>query len=157
MLAAFCLRLSLGLVAFLPLLPADKMHPRFFRTQFLTALGLSIVALLLGWESSSWQCWSLIAAVVVSLTGSLIWTLEPPPLGRLIGLLATAVFAVGAAMFASMKMDWLPWIDAITSGLLVGAYSGATIGAALGALTPRWHRLVDRELPITAHLEPAQP
>lgn len=120
MLAAFCLRLSLGLVAFLPLLPADRMHPRFFRTQYLTALGLSIVAILMGYDSTSWQSWSLIGAVVVSLLGSLIWTLEPPPFGRGIGVLATMMLAVGSATFATTAIDWLIWADAVTSGLLLG-------------------------------------
>ena len=121
MLAAFCLRLSLGLVAFLPLLPAKQMHPRFFRTQFLTALGLSIVALLMGYDSGSYLLWSLIAAVVVSFLGSLIWTLEPPPFGCLFGWLATAVFAVGTAHLASERFDGIVWADAITSGLLLGS------------------------------------
>jgi hypothetical protein len=120
MLAAFCLRLSLGLVAFLPLLPAGKMHPRFFRTQFLTALGLAIVALCIGFDAQPLILWPLICGVVVALVGSVIWTLDPPPLGRTIGWLATLVFAIGAASFASQSVNWLAWADAITSGLLLG-------------------------------------
>ena len=44
MLAAFCLRLALGLLAGLLLLSPKQLHPRFFRTHFLTALGLMAVA-----------------------------------------------------------------------------------------------------------------
>lgn len=119
MLPAFCIRLCLGLVAFLPLLPARSMHPRFFRTQFLTALASSITALLLGYEFGQPVVALLIASAAVSLLGSLSWTLEPPPLGRFVGWLATAIFGAGAALMADRQPSW-QWAEAITSGLLFG-------------------------------------
>ncbi len=121
MLAAFCLRLCLGLVAFLPLLPADKMHPRFFRTQFLTALGLSIIALLFGFDLEPRLLGPLMGGVIVALLGSFVWTLEPAPFDHLTSMIATAIFAVGSAAFASLQTNWMAWSDAITSGLLLGS------------------------------------
>ena len=44
MLAIFCLRLALGLIAALLLLSPAQVNPRFFRTHFLTTLGLTAVA-----------------------------------------------------------------------------------------------------------------
>jgi hypothetical protein len=120
MLAAFCFRLALGLVAFLPLLPARQMHPRFFRTQFLTALGLAIVALCTSFDLLPLVLGPLIGGVVAALVGSVIWTLEPPLFGRAIGWMAAFFFAAGAAMLASPTPNWLAWADAITSGLLLG-------------------------------------
>jgi hypothetical protein len=119
MLAAFCLRLSLGLVAFLPLLPTEKMHPRFFRTQYLTAFGLSIVALFTGPETEL-QFAVLTAAVLISFCGSISWTLHPAPLGRTVGWIATAIFAIGVGLIVPRQPSWLFWLDGISSGMLVG-------------------------------------
>lgn len=119
MLAEFCLRLALGMVAFLPLLPADRMHPRFFRTQFLTALGLSVVAAVAAWSGSdATSRWILLGGVVVGLAGSLAWTLDPPPLGRLWGPLASAVYFAGIGW--SRQGDSIAAINAVSSALLIG-------------------------------------
>ena len=44
MVATFCLRLACGLVLALMVLVPAQVPPRFFRVQYLTALGLSAVA-----------------------------------------------------------------------------------------------------------------
>src|SRR5881392_1687919 len=131
MLAAFCLRLAFGMVVFLPLLPARTMHPRFFRTQFLTALGLAVVAALNGWfDVSPLGQWLLAGGVAVSLAGALVWTLEPAPLGRMLGWVAGVVLAAAASVvnpLADRPADeialppGLATADAISSGLLLGA------------------------------------
>lgn len=45
MLASFCLRLALGMAASLFLLPASQVSHRYYRTHFLTILGLSAASL----------------------------------------------------------------------------------------------------------------
>src|SRR5437763_7332740 len=95
MLAVFCLRLALGMLLSLAFLSPSKMHPRFFRTHLVTVLGLSVVALVTGWviptdketfdRDMGWcvsvRQGTLIAIVVLSLLGSLVWILERPPAG----------------------------------------------------------------------------
>ena len=54
MFAIFSLRLACGLLGCLPLLAPAQINPRFFRTHFLTVMGLSVVALVLphfGWRT----------------------------------------------------------------------------------------------------------
>lgn len=123
MLAAFCLRLALGMVAFLPLLPAKQMHPRFFRTQFLTALGLSVVALLAAWADTFASCrWLLVLAVSISLLATLDWTLDPAPFGKITCLLA--ILSLGIASIYITPFDRDPLfcaMDSIASALLLGA------------------------------------
>src|ERR671937_331910 len=46
LLAVFCLRLACGMLACLLLLPRALIGPRFYRTHFLTALGLTTLATL---------------------------------------------------------------------------------------------------------------
>jgi hypothetical protein len=128
MLAAFCLRLALGMVAFLPLLPAKQMHPRFFRTQFLVALGLTVVALISDRSNGSIQDRSiLIGTLIVILFGTLAWTIDPPPFGRALGVLATALLI--ASEYYGIPVDferfpnspWLRGVDAVSAGLLLGS------------------------------------
>lgn len=124
MLAAFCLRLALGMVAFLPLLPAKQMHPRFFRTQFLVALGLSVVAMLTFEPDvkSSRNHAPLIATSFVALVGAIFWSFERPPLGRTISVIATVVFSIGACRFADpIGAPNIASIDALSAGCLLGS------------------------------------
>src|SRR5262249_5836246 len=97
MLSVFCLRLALGMLATLVFLSPRRMHPRFFRTRFLTALGLCVVALMMAWTTSTEEYLlrhhsdlptgsmlrrsALIVAVVATLLGALVWIFEKPPAG----------------------------------------------------------------------------
>ena len=97
MFAIFCLRLACGLLGCLPLLSPAQVNPRFFRTHFLTALGLSVVALaLLHQTASVWLWLALLAAIVRTLLGSMAWLLEGAPGARV--LLALALPALLAAL-----------------------------------------------------------
>ena len=53
MLAIFCLRLACGLLSALLLLSPALVNPRFYRTHFLTVLGLTTTAALFLREASS--------------------------------------------------------------------------------------------------------
>lgn len=92
MLAVFCLRLALGMLASLVLLKPKVMHPRFFRTHFVTALGLTVVAAVSSWDSPGRI--AIIFAVVLTLLGSLTWIFDRPPAGwTLLGLSLIAMTA----------------------------------------------------------------
>ena len=65
MLAVFCLRLACGMTACLLLLPPALVNPRFYRTHFLTALGLACVALLSVRDSAGWPLLGLLAGGAV--------------------------------------------------------------------------------------------
>src|SRR5262245_7326581 len=106
MLAVFCLRLALGMLFSLFFLSPSKMHPRFFRTHFVTALGLCVVALVMGLDSqlenglenekrihlpdsfASSSRLFLIATVALLLAGSIVWILSRPVGGRLLQVTA---------------------------------------------------------------------
>jgi hypothetical protein len=90
MLATFCARVALGLVASLLLFSPRQLHPRFFRTHFLTALGLLAVATTAAWSDvGPWLGGLLAAATVLCLLGSLSWTLDPAPAGRMLIVVTT--------------------------------------------------------------------
>src|SRR5947209_11542195 len=97
MLAVFCLRLACGMLACLPLLSPSQVNPRFFRTHFLTALGLTVLAAVGARDTAGLWLWLALAAVTaLSFLGSVVWLLEGAPGGRL--LIYLTVPALTAAM-----------------------------------------------------------
>lgn len=126
MLAEFCLRLAFGSIAFLLLLPPDKMQPRFFRTQFLVALALCVIAAISG--SADGARWPAVAAAVLALAGSITWSLYPPPFGRTIFVVAAVTTVLAAVGFPDVVQP-LEFCDTVTSGLLLGAaLTGMLVG-----------------------------
>ncbi len=92
MLAIFCLRLACGLIASLVLFSPSLVNPRFYRVHFLTALGLTAVAAFFGREQSGIWLWGALAVLVLAFVGSLVWSLDGAPGGKLvIGLTALAL------------------------------------------------------------------
>src|SRR5262249_38528049 len=123
MLALFCLRLAVGLIGCLLLLSPAQVNPRFYRTHFLTALGLGVLALAFSWEAAwGWPGLALAAAVVLSFVGSLSWSLEGAPGGRILIVLTLAALAA-ALCLAEMRQASevpLPW-------LLLGSFTSAAL------------------------------
>src|SRR4051812_35289780 len=77
MLAIFCLRLALGLLGCLLILPSAVVNPRFYRTHFLTALGfLVLAALFLANGASLYLLATLIGAGAACFVGSILFRLE---------------------------------------------------------------------------------
>src|SRR5262245_25570207 len=113
MLAAFCLRLACGLIGALTILPPRLINPRFFRTQFLVALGLGVVVLVfagpLAWP---WLLLAVGAAAGMCVLASLSWSLEESPAGR------TLIVLTFAALLAGL--------------LLIETYGGSEDGPAPG-------------------------
>jgi hypothetical protein len=95
MLAIFCARVALGLIGCLLLFSPQQLHPRFFRTQFLTALGLCVIATLAEWSDAVVILRVLfVVATVLALFGAIGWSLEPAPAGRIV------IFSTTIAMIA---------------------------------------------------------
>lgn len=131
MLAAFCLRLAWGLVAALVILPAAVVPPRFYRVQFLTALGLLAVAAYFLHEAANAQLWVAFGiAMVVCLAGSVVWHLREAPLGKSVVILAllasTGVLALAVPMLQAQPGFEL-YADFFSSGLLLGAATTAML------------------------------
>jgi hypothetical protein len=119
MLATFCARVALGVVACLLALSPRQLHPRFFRTNLLTSLGLLVVATLTSWSDTAPLCrMSLASATVLALVGALSWTLDPPPAGRSFLIAITAALV---AAFVTMSDSPSGLADHLTSAALLGA------------------------------------
>src|SRR5437870_3048197 len=102
MLSVFTLRLATGMIACLLLLSPAKINPRYFRTHFLTALGLAGVALVfLPDAAATWTLRGLlVAAMVVAFLGSASFSLENAPGGMVLavvdaGLLTASLVLLG--------------------------------------------------------------
>lgn len=136
MLATFCVRLALGLLACLLVLSPRQLHPRFFRTHFLTALGLLVVATLAAWPEAEVRTRGLlVCGTTLALVGALSWTLDPAPGGRLLTVAALAVLSAAltdlepalAGPAAPATLPPLAWAG-------VGATSALLLGTALTAM-----------------------
>lgn len=135
MLAVFSLRLAAGTIGCLLLLPPTVINPRFFRTHFLTALGLSCLALLWVRDSADGAVLTLLSvAMALSFVGSLLWGLEGAPGGRTLIVLTALTLAAA--------LGWLEWTNAGDKGgatsplplLLGNLTSAALLGSALTAM-----------------------
>jgi hypothetical protein len=106
MVVLFCIRLALGLVACLLLLSPKQVNPRFYRTHFLTAVGLGAGALVLSWGvASPWLQILLSAAIVAALFGSFVWSLENAPGGIPTIFAATLLLAGSLVYFEHAEGD----------------------------------------------------
>jgi hypothetical protein len=132
MLALFCLRLASGLLAALLLLRPAEVNPRFFRVQFLTALGLMVVAAFFLREGADLYLWlTLGAGMGLCFLGSLVWSLDRAPGGVffILGAVAASVTALLQASFQAFPE--LPATtlvaDQLTSGMLLGMSTTAML------------------------------
>jgi hypothetical protein len=134
MLAIFCLRLASGLLACLLAVPTAIVNPRFFRTHFLTALGLSAVAMVFLRESAgTLLLLTLAVAIALTVVGSMTWMLENAPGSRAVTVLAVAVelLALGQAGYTVRDAGetwWLLADDLLAAALLGSATTAMLIG-----------------------------
>jgi hypothetical protein len=151
MLALFCLRLACGLAAALLLLPPAQIHPRFFRTHFLTILGLSALAAVFLRETPDAWLWVLLgAAMLLAFLGSCAWHMEGAPAGRLV-IWITLPVAIAALLLAGYEARpaesfWLVADDLTSAALLGFAMTAMLIGhsylmAPAMSLTPLYRSL----------------
>ncbi|HEX4589172.1 MAG TPA: hypothetical protein VH120_04545 [Gemmataceae bacterium] len=150
MLAIFCARVAFGLVACLLLLSPGQLHPRFFRTHFVTALGLLIVATVASWSDVAiWPRVLLAASSIVALLGTISWTLEPAPAGRL-AIVATAAFTAAALLLLEPPSDpeWPGELPPI-GWLAAGVSSAMLLGTALTAMLVGHSYLISPGMALT--------
>jgi hypothetical protein len=129
----FCLRLAFGLIACLLLLSPSQVNPRFFRTHFLTALGLISVAGVFLYVSADMGLWlALGSALVFCFAGSVVWLLDGAPAGRTLIVLSalTLLAALAQASLSSHPADdiWLLADDLASAALLGSATTAMLIG-----------------------------
>jgi hypothetical protein len=99
MIAVFCLRLAVGLMAALAILSPTQVNPRFFRAQNWIALGLTGTAAVFARDFATPGLWSALAAgIVLAFTGSVVWALEGAPGGRWL------IVSTGSALAASLAL-----------------------------------------------------
>ncbi len=116
MLAVFCSRLAFGMIASLLLFSPNLVNPRFYRAHSLTALGLTAAAVALMWdEPGNWK-WAAGAGMALCFLGSLAWSVQRVPTGRM--LIALTAVALGAALALQAKTGWL--VDDFTSAAVLG-------------------------------------
>ncbi len=137
MLAVFCLRLGFGMLACLLLLPATQVHPRFYRTHFLTAIGLSGLALWGAWNIGTGLILGLIgAAAALTFLAAIVWSVDGAPGGRTLIVLTCA--AMFSALFFLEKTSALATDEAAQRAmvpLLAGDLtSAALLGTAMTAM-----------------------
>jgi hypothetical protein len=131
MLAIFCLRLACGLVGTLLLLSPAQINPRFFRTHFLTALGLTaLAAVFLPDVADGWLGAILGVALLLAFLGSVAWHLEGAPAGRALILVSvpvqTLALVLAGAQTRGEVTGWL-LVDDLTSAALLGTATTAML------------------------------
>ena len=157
MLADFCLRLAAGMVACLLLLspvatarPAagrrPLANPVYFRTQFLTALGLSCGAFLWLLNAAPWQLLTVIGvAAALCVAGSVSWSLERSPGGVTLVVLTALTLAAAVAL-----REWLAEPPPAFAERLAGGLSSALLlGAALSAMLMGHNYLISPTMSLT--------
>jgi hypothetical protein len=131
MLALFCLRLAGGMLACLLLLSPARVNPRFFRTHFLTALGLTVLAAVGLRDTAGLWLWLALAAVLgLSFLGSVVWLLEGAPGGRVLIYLTVPALAAALVLAGQGRGGAAPgWLlaDDLTSAALLGSATTAML------------------------------
>lgn len=152
MLAIFCLRLALGLVAAMLLLSPAQVNPRFFRTHFLTTLFLTAVAAVFLRDDADLVLWLLLGGVLLlAALGSMSWMIEGAPAGQALMVL-TLPLLTGALALAGYGSRWQgePWWlfgDDLTSAAVLGSATTAMLVghsyllAPAMSLTPLYRQL----------------
>ncbi len=137
MLTLFCLRLGFGMLACLLILPAAQVHPRFYRTHFLTVLGLSGLALWGAWGGASAVISGLIgAAATLAFLAAVVWSVEGAPGGRTLIVLTAATMAAALVLLEQTPQSVDGAVESLTlAALLAGDLtSAALLGTAMTAM-----------------------
>jgi hypothetical protein len=147
MAAVFALRLAAGMLACLLILPRRQVHPRFYRTHFLTALGLAGLAAVFAWSDASWPARAvLVAGVALAFAGSVVWSLEGAPGGLGLAVLTTGMLSAALWLVDPAASPPAPTVASDeelprvrSAGPIAGiaaadVASAALLGAALSAM-----------------------
>jgi hypothetical protein len=135
MLAVFCLRLGIGMLAVLLILPPAQVHPRFYRTHFLVALGLSGLALWGAWNAGTALMLGLIgAAAALAFLAAVVWSLEGAPGGRTLIVLTCAALVAALVFMEKATPRGETEVQPLASSLAGDLTSAALLGSALTAM-----------------------
>ncbi len=163
MLATFCLRLACGLIACLLILPPSVVPPRFFRVQYLTALGLTAVAAFFLRNMADLGLWlALLLSMTLAVVGSIIWHLDGQPGQRVVLVLSTvglgaSLLLAGQAHRGQGNTPWLVADDVASAGVLGAATSAMLMGhsyliAPAMSLTPLYRLLAALGVTLVARI-----
>jgi hypothetical protein len=146
MLPIFCLRLASGLLAALLLLPPALVNPRFYRTQFLTVLGLALAAAVFSDRiGEPWWLWlGFGITMLFALLGSLVWSVEGAPAGQVVVLLST----LSAAVTLCLASRQIPF-ESLGSLIVVDLSSAALLGLATTAMLMGHSYLIAPSMSLT--------
>ena len=148
MLPDFCLRLAVGLLGCLLLLsPIQSARPKsgtralvsanFFRTMFLVALGLCVGAGLWLWPEIPRPLFAcLVTASILTLAGSVTWSLERSPGG--VSLIVASLISLVAACYLRDE-----------TSLLGGLSAAALLGGATGSMLLGHNYLISPTMSMT--------
>jgi hypothetical protein len=146
LLPIFCLRLACGLSSALLLLSPAQVNPRFYRTQFLTVLGLfTAAAIFLRGAGDLWLWLAIGGTILLAFLASLAWSLEGAPAGRALALLTT-FGTIAALCLTSQNSASEPG-----SGWLIAAElsSAALLGTATTAMLMSHSYLIAPSMSLT--------
>jgi hypothetical protein len=114
------------------LLSPALVNPRFYRTQYLIVLGLGTAAAVFLHDVREPGLWLALGGTMVSaFLGSLAWSLERAPAGRMLGVF-TVIFAVMALCLAShdralgQSLGWL-LAGEVSSAAVLGIATSAML------------------------------
>jgi hypothetical protein len=132
MLATFCLRLACGMIAALLVLAPAQVPPRFFRVQYLTALGLLAIAGFFLREVAGPGLWLFLGlSALVTFVGSIIWHVEGSPGQRIVLILANLALwgALLCSWEANRPENYTATLlaDDLASAILLGAATSAML------------------------------
>jgi hypothetical protein len=131
MLGDFCVRLACGMLASLLLLSPRVVSPTFFRTHFIAALGLTVLATVFEWTTLPWLLSGvLVVAILLVVVGSVTWSLQGAPGGRSV-IVLTALALTTSLVLVSTPPHGAGLSLAVLAGNLSSA---ALLGAAMTAM-----------------------
>jgi hypothetical protein len=107
----FCLRLGLGMVAALLVLPRGVVSPRFFKIHLLIVLALAVAAGMAAWSAAGDVLWiGLGIAAAACFIGTWCWTIDAGPVGYSSLFLVIAGLLAGVLTLTIQPETGLPTI-----------------------------------------------
>jgi hypothetical protein len=130
-LTQFLFRLSFGLALSMTITSPRRVTSGYFRNHLYVLLGMNVLAALVAWQApEQFSIWPPVAAAGLSYAGAVVWLYEKPRVGRAL-LALVAICGLAGAWLAmppvlsttaeSPIASALRWLDAPTSGLLLGS------------------------------------
>jgi hypothetical protein len=134
-LTQFLFRLSFGLALAMAMTSPRRVTSGYFRNHLYVLLGLNVLAALVAWQAPErFSVWPPLAGAILSYAGAVAWLYEKPRAGRVL-LAAVAIAGLTGAWLAMSPAvsttlqppaaTALRWLDAPTSGLLLGSTMAA--------------------------------